>query len=368
MDRCPVCKKLCKTPLQIAVPCEHEACPKCVKSAKKSCIVCQSAVERYVTSATLERFMHPGDFLEATDAHDTIARSRQRLIERLDPEAYRERAREYFGTDRTYNIIYADPPWRYGPEGARGGTSRHYQTMSDAELADMPVLGLAREDAALLLWCTDAMMEKGLRLIEAWGFVYLKFYRFWIKENKHERTIFHGPGNFSRGNIEFVMLGIRGEIKRYEQKDFCMPKPLLSPVQEHSRKPEAMAESIVDVFGDLPRIELFARRQKFGWDTWGNEQDHIELPQACSADHVLYKHLQDENSEIGYRLARRLALEPSVRESVEQVARDIDRTESKRKTRIRTNTPVIYELFGERLAQKDSDAYLPAPSAKRKKH
>lgn len=348
MDRCPQCKALIRQPLLLTVPCEHEMCEKCASETKKkrreTCAVCEASVERYVSSARLDAFLRPKTMLEASEAHDACARTRHKLIARLDPDDMCERAERYFDTQRKYNIIYADPPWRYGPEGARGGTKRHYGTMSDAELMDMPVLGLAAEDAALLLWCTDAMMEKGLRLIEAWGFVYLKFYRYWIKENKNERTIFHGPGNFSRGNIEFVMLGIRGDIKRYEQKDSCMPKPLLSPVQEHSRKPEAMAESIIDIFGDLPRIELFARREKYGWDTWGNETDRFTLGDVLHSKDAEYKREQDRNAEMAFRIVRKLPLLDDQKPD----APTLDPKISKLKTRVRTNTPVIEEMFGKR--------------------
>ena len=90
----------------------------------------------------------------------------------------------------------------------------------------------------------------------------------WIKQNKSGKGYFFGLGYWTRSNAEICLLAVRGKPKRISKKVFQL---IVSPLQEHSKKPEEARKRIVELMGDLPRIELFARRQSVGWDVWGNE-------------------------------------------------------------------------------------------------
>jgi site-specific DNA-methyltransferase (adenine-specific) len=76
---------------------------------------------------------------------------------------------DIFNTDKKYNIIYADPPWRYSDKGCSGAAQKHYGTMAPAELAELPIGGLAADNCVLLMWATYPQMQTALDLIKAWA-------------------------------------------------------------------------------------------------------------------------------------------------------------------------------------------------------
>ncbi len=118
------------------------------------------------------------------------------------------------------------------------------------------------------MWATFPMLREALQLIEAWGFEYKTIAFNWIKQNKRGSGLFWGLGNWTRSNSEICLLAIKGKPKRLSA---AVHSVIMSPVQRHSQKPEEARERIVQLMGDLPRIELFARSAAPGWDVWGNE-------------------------------------------------------------------------------------------------
>ena len=84
----------------------------------------------------------------------------------------------------TYEIIYADPPWRYSAKKVQGAAENHYPTMSIDELCALPVAELAAKDSALFMWATFPQLPEALRLIRAWGFTYKSVAFVWLKKNK----------------------------------------------------------------------------------------------------------------------------------------------------------------------------------------
>lgn len=78
-----------------------------------------------------------------------------------------------------------------------------------------------------------------------------------------------GSGNYTRSNSEICLIGVKG--KKLPRNDMGICSVIDTPVQEHSTKPEIIRKKIVQLLGDLPRIELFARCQRNGWDAYGNE-------------------------------------------------------------------------------------------------
>lgn len=166
---------------------------------------------------------------------------------------------------RKFKTIYADPPWKYGNQGTRAATDNHYPTLSVDEICELPIGELAEDQAHLHLWTTNAFIFDAKKVIEAWGFEY-KSVLVWMKPQV-------GIGNYWRVNHEFLLLGVRGGFQ-FRDSDGAMQARMRSVVEHarigHSRKPDLFAQMIERVsFG--PFIELFARRARAGWSSWGNE-------------------------------------------------------------------------------------------------
>lgn len=168
-----------------------------------------------------------------------------------------------------YQIIYADPPWKYHDGGLnRGGALRHYSTMKTEELANLPIEELADSNCFLFMWATMPRLPDAFVLMDAWGFKYKTVAFTWVKLNKNTPTPFWGMGNWTRSNAELCLLAVKGKPKRVSMAVHSL---IQSRIQEHSRKPQDARDRIIKLCGDISRIELFARSKTEGWDTWGNE-------------------------------------------------------------------------------------------------
>lgn len=186
--------------------------------------------------------------------------------------------------DKKYNIIYADPPWKYrvwSKKEDSGSAESHYPTMGIDELCRLPVKDIAADDCALFMWVTFPLLYESVKLLEAWGFKYKTVAFVWIKQNKKSDSLFFGMGYWTRANAEFCILATKGHPKR---KSAGVHQIIISHLEEHSKKPQEARDRIVQLMGDIPRIELFARQADPGWDVWGNEV-------ACSIS------LETENPE-----------------------------------------------------------------------
>ena len=122
------------------------------------------------------------------------------------------------------------------------------------------------------MWATFPMLREALDVIEAWGFTYKSIAFNWVKQNKSGVGLFMGLGNWTRSNSEICLLAVKGKPKRVSAGVHSV---ILSPIQQHSRKPAEARDRIVELMGDLPRIELFAREAAPGWDAWGDEAPKI---------------------------------------------------------------------------------------------
>lgn len=167
-----------------------------------------------------------------------------------------------------YQIIYADPPWRYDQKSLQGAAEKHYATMSMEELCGLPVEQISAKDSLLFLWATFPQFPAALRLISAWGFKYKTVAFLWLKKNRKADSWFFGLGFWTRGNAELCLLATRGHPKRRAAN---IHQFIISPIEAHSKKPDIVRDKIVALAGDVPRIELFARQETPGWDVWGNE-------------------------------------------------------------------------------------------------
>ena len=118
------------------------------------------------------------------------------------------------------------------------------------------------------MWATFPMLKEALEVVEAWGFTYKTVAFNWVKQNKSGEGLFMGLGNWTRSNSEICLLATKGKPKRVGAG---VRSVILSPIQRHSQKPTEIRDRIVELMGDKPRIELFARDTSPGWDSWGNE-------------------------------------------------------------------------------------------------
>ena len=173
--------------------------------------------------------------------------------------------------DKKYSIIYADPPWSYkvwSKKGLGRSAESHYPTMSKKDIQELPVQDISEDDCILFLWVTAPCLLEGIELIEKWGFKYKTIGFNWVKRNKKASSWFWGMGYWTRANSELCLIATKGNIKRISAK---VHQVIDTPVQRHSQKPDEVRKRIVQLIGDKPRIELFAREKTEGWDVWGNE-------------------------------------------------------------------------------------------------
>lgn len=178
---------------------------------------------------------------------------------------------DIYNTDKKYNVIYADPPWKYNTwRDGMGTAEKHYPTMKVESIVGMQniIKNISEKDCILFLWVTFPCLLEGLKVMKEWGFKYKTCGFNWIKRNKVSDTWFFGMGHWTRANSELCLIGTKGTIKRKSNK---VSQIIDTHIEEHSKKPNIVRERIVELVGDLPRIELFARQTSEGWDSWGNE-------------------------------------------------------------------------------------------------
>lgn len=181
---------------------------------------------------------------------------------------------------KKYKIIYADPPWQYRVYSKKGqgrSAENHYHTMNIKDIMALPVDKIADKDCILFLWITFPCLKEGIEVMERWGFKYKTCGFNWVKRNKKKNTYFMGLGFGTRSNSEVCLIGTKGQPKRVSKSvsQICDAR-----IMEHSRKPTEIRERIVELCGELPRIELFARDKVKGWDSLGDEIDGKDIREA----------------------------------------------------------------------------------------
>jgi N6-adenosine-specific RNA methylase IME4 len=172
--------------------------------------------------------------------------------------------------DKKYNIIYADPAWSYKDKASAGkrGASYKYETQSQNWICNLPVQDIAADNCILFLWITMPKLNEVMEVIESWGFEYKTCGFAWVKKNKKKDSWFWGMGRWTRANAELCLIATKGKPKRINAGVHSI---IDTSIERHSKKPDVVRDKIVELVGDLPRIELFAREKVKGWDSWGNE-------------------------------------------------------------------------------------------------
>jgi site-specific DNA-methyltransferase (adenine-specific) len=169
-----------------------------------------------------------------------------------------------------YKLIVCDPPWEYRNKKTGGsmtsGAASKYPTMSVSEICCLQVFEISAKDSVLFLWTTTPFLVDGsaYRVMDVWGFK-PKTAIYWRK------TMSLGMGYWFRGQVEVCILGIRGNVRAFRCQQ---PNFIQSKARAHSQKPEEffqLIEPISEQFDLKPRVELFAREKRPGWDCWGNQ-------------------------------------------------------------------------------------------------
>lgn len=179
--------------------------------------------------------------------------------------------------EKKYNIIYADPPWHYGSKSIINGKNEfgtnplsvHYPTMKLKELEELKVKDLTLEDAICFMWVTDSHLDEGLSVLKSWGFKYKTIAFNWIKKTS-KGNFCKNPAPWTLKSSEICLLGTKGKMMKYK-KLHNIQSLIITEREKHSQKPQEARDRIQLMFGDIPKIELFARTKTEGWDAWGNE-------------------------------------------------------------------------------------------------
>jgi len=188
---------------------------------------------------------------------------------------------------KKYQIIYADPPWLFGDKLRSSkkkqdgkmdyiGLERHYKTMTIKDICMLPVNDITDDNCVLFLWTTDAHIEEAIKVINCWGFKYKTVGFVWNKKTSNGNQVCF-MGKWTMKGSEICLLATKGTahklIKKHNIRQLIEAKR-----RDHSKKPEEARSRIVELLGNIPRLEMFARESSEGWDVWGNEvESDIEL-------------------------------------------------------------------------------------------
>ena len=182
-----------------------------------------------------------------------------------------------YAADKKYRTIYADPPWRFtnrtGKVAPENKKLNRYETMTLQDIMDMPVADIADDKSHLYLWVPNALLPDGLKVMDAWGFEY-KGNLVWEKVRKDGEPDGRGVGFYYRNVTELLLFGVK---KKSEPNRTLAPARsqvnlIRTMKREHSRKPDEIIP-IIERCSSAPRIELFARGDRDGWDMWGNQAE-----------------------------------------------------------------------------------------------
>lgn len=180
----------------------------------------------------------------------------------------------------SYQLIYADPPWQYRDQANAGnrGACHKYPVMTLDAIKALPIDEIAAPDCLLAMWWVPPQPAEALAVVTAWGFTLKTMQGFtWHKTTKNGLDHF-GMGNWTRANAECCLFAVRGKPKRVCASVRSL---IVATVGRHSAKPDDARQRLVQLLGDVPRVELFARVQSPGWDVWGNEvESSIQMPAA----------------------------------------------------------------------------------------
>lgn len=170
-----------------------------------------------------------------------------------------------------FDVILADPPWHFSvwnPEKSDRHVSHKYDLMEVEDICALPIDQIAADNCALFLWATWPNLTDALMVIDAWKFDYRTCAWVWVKSKRSGFGFHFGMGYYTRANTEPCLLAVRGRMP-VATKD--VSALIYYPVKEHSKKPEDQYTKIERLYPDMNYCELFARKKRDDWYSWGNE-------------------------------------------------------------------------------------------------
>ena len=192
-----------------------------------------------------------------------------------------------------FGLIMADPPWsfdNFSQKGEAKNAKAQYDCTPTDWICDMPVGLLAGKDCLLWLWATNPMLPQAMAVLATWGFAF-KTAGTWVKRTVHGKDAF-GTGYVLRSSNEPFLIGTigspkatrstRSTVATYEGgvgRDGDWPKSSITieaVTREHSAKPEEGYAAAERLLPDAQRLELFSRRSRPRWSTWGNEAGKLD--------------------------------------------------------------------------------------------
>ncbi len=179
-----------------------------------------------------------------------------------------------------FRTILADPPWQFQNRTGKIAPEHHrlsrYPTMELADICALPVESSATETAHLYMWVPNALLPDGLKVMEAWGFTY-KSNLIWHKIRKDGGSDGRGVGFYFRNVTEIILFGTRGKNARTAPPGRSQVNMIQTRKREHSRKPDEQYK-LIEACSEGPYLELFARGERLGWQSWGNQADATYVP------------------------------------------------------------------------------------------
>jgi N6-adenosine-specific RNA methylase IME4 len=164
-----------------------------------------------------------------------------------------------------YDVIYADPAWRYDfSKSSSRDIENQYPTMTIEEICNLPVKNMTAENAVLYMWATAPKLQEALAVIKAWGFEYVT-HCIWDKE-------IIGMGYWFRGQHELLMVGKKGKFSP-PPSELRISSMIKERRTKHSKKPDKIRDMIKLWFPNAVRLEMFSRNNEQGWHNWGNESE-----------------------------------------------------------------------------------------------
>jgi len=204
--------------------------------------------------------------IKKEEKKEELQEKKKEYEKRIESNTNNEFKIDIFNTNQTFRVIYADPAWSYNDKQDTpqlGGASKHYDTMSIAELSKLPVNKISEKNSILFLWVTSPLLEDSFKVVASWGFKYKTSF-IWDK-------VKHNMGHYNSVRHEILLVCTKGS---------CTPdnKVLYNSVQRiernnnHSEKPIEFLNIIDDLYSYGNKLEMFCRTiKKENWYGWGNE-------------------------------------------------------------------------------------------------
>jgi len=182
-----------------------------------------------------------------------------------------------------YSLLYVDPPWSYNKYsntkidlGNKDRRITPYRPMSLEELKELPIDNISEKDSILLLWTTGPHNDSALELIKEWGFNFTTWQYTWVKRNKNNYSYHRGYGHYTQSNLEICLLAKKGKGLKVLRHD--IPQAYDGPPGDHSEKPHIFRQRAEQMFGDVTRLEGFARIKPDKWDVIGDDVKLLQKP------------------------------------------------------------------------------------------